>query len=144
MTAANSGFIERNMLSNDEQLICKAEKHPLAVLVPGGLCLLYGLGFLLGKHREVIDYFTAEVTVTNRRLIGKKGLVSTYTMELLLEKVSAIEVEQGAVARALDYGTLIVTTDGHQRHIFSTIRSPYRFKKLFDDAIEEKKIKNKG
>lgn len=132
-----TGFIAEQ-LNQGEEIIHEGKTHPLSVIVPMLWCCIL-VGFLKGKHKAVIDYFTAEIAVTNRRLIGKRGLISIETMDLQLQKVSALEVKQGVIGRILDYGTLYIATDGYHRHVFHGVIAPYRFRKIFNDALENRR-----
>lgn len=125
-------------LNQGEEIVHEGKTHPLSAIVPALWCCI-SVGFLRGKHKAVIDYFTAEIAVTNRRLIGKRGLISIETMDLQLQKVSALEVKQTVMGRILDYGTLYIATDGYHRHVFHGVRAPYRFRKIFNDALENRR-----
>jgi len=80
---------------------------------------------------------TSEFAVTTSRLILKVGLISRYTTELLLAKVESIGVQQGLIARLLNYGDLTVTGTGGAREIFRRVRDPIGFRNHVQQASLE-------
>src|SRR5262245_15642062 len=55
---------------------------------------------------------STEVAVTTKRLIVKHGFIRRDTVEINLGKVESIQVEQGVVARMLNFGTLVISGTG--------------------------------
>jgi uncharacterized membrane protein YdbT with pleckstrin-like domain len=97
----------------------------------GATVALVGLGWALVHYVEVM---TSEFAVTTSRLIFKVGLISRYTTELLLAKVESIGVQQGLVARLLNYGDLTVTGTGGAREVFRRVRDPIGFRNHVQQA----------
>ena len=97
----------------------------------GGAVTLVGLVWGLVHYVEVM---TSEFGVTTSRLIFKVGLISRYTTELLLSKVESIGVQQGLIARMLNYGDLIVTGTGGAREVFRRVRDPIGFRNHVQQA----------
>jgi uncharacterized membrane protein YdbT with pleckstrin-like domain len=87
-------------------------------LMPWPSFLLHWLGLMLliiGALHLLYAWLTRETTelaVTNRKLIGKWGIVSRMTIEQRLDKVNSIEVEQTILGRILGYGTVDVRGSG--------------------------------
>jgi uncharacterized membrane protein YdbT with pleckstrin-like domain len=144
------GYVERHLLPG-ERVLYKTRLHwvlfirpallmlagaGLAVLLRqvaeppwlwmvGGAVFVTGLGWWLVHYVEVM---TSEFAVTSSRLILKVGLISRYTTELLLSKVESIGVQQGLLARLLNYGDLVVTGTGGAREVFRRVRDPIGFR----------------
>ena len=92
----------------------------------GGLLLLAaGVIGLLGAW---IRQSTSEFAVTNRRVIVKTGFLSRRTIELNMSKVESIQVDQGLLARLLNYGTITVIGTGGTKEPFSMIDDPLSFR----------------
>ena len=89
-------------------------------MIGGGVALL-GLGGCLVRFVEMM---TSEFAVTTTRLVLKVGLISRHTTEILLAKVEAIAVDQGLLARVLNFGDLTVTGTGGAREVFPGVRDP--------------------
>lgn len=71
-----------------------------------------------------VRWRTSEFAVTTSRVIAKTGLVSRHTVELLLPKVEAIEVDQSFAGRLLGYGTLRVVGTGGTDESFPRVAAP--------------------
>ncbi|HTX48396.1 MAG TPA: PH domain-containing protein [Caulobacteraceae bacterium] len=76
-----------------------------------GLLLAAVIALFLGVFqmtRAWLWQVNTEITVTNRRIIYKRGFISRNTVEMNLDKVESVLVQQTLVGRMLDYGTVIV------------------------------------
>ncbi len=91
---------------------------PLAMLV---IAILAGLG-------KYIAYLSSEFGVTNHRVIVKQGLISIRSIEVLLPKVEAIQIQQDLWGRILGYGTIVITGTGGTKEPFAMIENPYEFR----------------
>lgn len=144
------GYVERHLLPG-ERVVYKTRLHwilftgPVAVSVAGAALALWlrrwseaspvwavgaalflvGLGWFIVRY---VELRTSEFAVTSTRLIMKVGLVSRHTTELLLSKVESIAVDQGLVARLLNFGDLTVTGTGGAREAFRTVNDPIGFR----------------
>jgi hypothetical protein len=90
-----------------------------------------GLGFLKA-------YLTARFTefaLTDKRLIGKTGVVRTNSLELVLGKVESISVNQGLFGRIFDYGTLVVSGSGGTHQPIPFIANPMLMKKKINEIV---------
>ena len=83
-------------------------------LLPAGL--VFGVKYL--KHQKT------EFAVTNRRFVGKTGILSRSTYELSLSKLEGLDIRQGIFGRFLDCGTVVVTGYGGTSKAFSRIDMP--------------------
>lgn len=148
--------MERHLLPS-ERVLYKTRLH-WVLFVKSGLLLLAGVALmvllrplpdppwlwmlgavvaLVGVVWGLVHYvemMTSEFAVTTSRLIFKVGLISRYTTELLLSKVESIGVQQGLIARMLNYGDLIVTGTGGAREIFRRVRDPIGFRNHVQQA----------
>lgn len=129
----------QSSLSQNENLIYEAQHHIIGILSPIMWCGFFGIGFIIGKHHHIIDYFTASLAITDRRTVGKRGLLSTKTLDLILERISSVEIKQGLLGRIFNYGTIVIATDGYHKQEFHVIKDPVLFKKIFSDTIESRR-----
>lgn len=81
----------------------------------------------------LIDKYSDEFVITNRRVIVKTGLISRKTFEMNHSKIESINVDQGILARILGYGTIIIVGSGGTREIFPKIKNPLEFRKKFQE-----------
>jgi len=153
------GYVERHLLAG-ERVVYKTRLHWVLFVKPG-LVVLAGM-ILMVLLRQVqdppwlwifgaavvliglvwafvhyVEVMTSEFAVTTSRLILKVGLISRYTTELLLAKVESIGVQQGLIARLLNYGDLTVTGTGGAREIFRRVRDPIGFRNHVQQASLE-------
>jgi uncharacterized membrane protein YdbT with pleckstrin-like domain len=62
--------------------------------------------------RSWIRKVTTEVSVTNKRVIKKTGLIQRLTAEMNMDKVESVDVDQSILGRLLDYGTIVIRGTG--------------------------------
>src|SRR6266542_3962867 len=129
-------------LKPGEQVLYRTQLHwitvapALAVLVVAGLftiatawpvgLVLFIVGFALGVWRY-ISYATSEVAITDQRLLAKVGVFRPRSIDVSLGKVESVTVEQGWLARLLDYGSVVVKSTGGRRDVFRDIEAPAEF-----------------
>ena len=82
-----------------------------------------------------IAYSTSEFAVTNKRVIMKTGWVRRRSLETLLSKVESIGVDQGLVARMLDFGTISVIGTGGTSEAFHRIGAPLEFRRQVQEVV---------
>jgi len=100
-----------------------------------GLLLLpaFGLGLIL-LVAAYIRIKSTEVAVTTKRLIVKHGFIRRHTIEININKVESIQVEQGLVARMLNFGTLVIAGTGSSHAPIDGIAEPLAFRRAFVEA----------
>ncbi|TMH37896.1 MAG: PH domain-containing protein [Betaproteobacteria bacterium] len=72
---------------------------------------------------------SSDFAVTDRRVIMKLGILSTRSIELLLDKIEAITVNQSLIGRLFRYGDIIVSGSGGTKEVFHRIQSPFEFRR---------------
>jgi uncharacterized membrane protein YdbT with pleckstrin-like domain len=82
----------------------------------------------------LVENWTSEFAVTNKRVIVKVGLISRRTLELNLSKVESIGVDQGIIGRIFGYGTIIIIGTGGTKERFRGIADPLGFRKAVNEA----------
>jgi uncharacterized membrane protein YdbT with pleckstrin-like domain len=141
------GYVEDHLLPN-EQVVHRAHLHKIVYLGPLFIAIvmmlvavgaftngIYGLAAaalvlaLIPLIWAQIVYSSSEFAVTNKRVIIKVGFIQRRTLETLLSKVEGIEVNQGFLARMLDFGTIVVTGTGGTREQFANISEPLEFRR---------------
>ena len=102
-----------NNLSRNEKIVYEAKKHPVALLWIGNW----------------IPFFTSELAVTNKNVIGKIGLIRTASLSSPLNKVQNVGVSSGLLGKIFKYGTVSIETAGSKAVSFGCIKNPEQFKK---------------
>jgi len=81
----------------------------------------------------LIDKYTDEFAITNKRVIIKTGLISRKTLEMNLSKIETVAVDQSILGRILGYGKITVIGTGGTRESFRKIQKPLEFRKKFQE-----------
>jgi uncharacterized membrane protein YdbT with pleckstrin-like domain len=79
----------------------------------------------------IIQLYTDEYVITNRRVIIKKGLIARYTLEMNLQKIETVNVDQSILGRILNYGCITIVGTGGTREHFHDIKDPIAFRNAF-------------
>jgi uncharacterized membrane protein YdbT with pleckstrin-like domain len=140
-------YVEKHLLPG-EDIVHRGHLHKIVYLVPVIVALIFmvvGVGAFVAESFPLaaaaliialvpllwaqILYTSSEFAVTNKRVVIKVGFIQRRTLETLLTKVEGIEVQQGFLARVLNYGTLAVTGTGGTREEFQNISAPLEFRR---------------
>ena len=100
--------------------------------VPGGVArtaLTYGglLCLVLAPFYAAaawIRWYSTDIAVTDRRVIYKRGIISRRSIEMNVTKIETVDVEQGPLARLLNYGDVIIRGTGGTFEPLRTVAAP--------------------
>ncbi len=106
----------------------------LAATIPGAVLL--ALGLILAITSQVVRS-TSEFAVTNKRVIVKTGIIQRRTSEMFLAKIETVTVDQGLLARMLDYGTISLRGTGGTSEPFATIARPLEFRRQVQEQMSQ-------
>ena len=115
--------IYRINMMDDERVIKHAEIHPGSLYLPLLFViisfvfmlfhLLFFIMFLLAIAWLVIrfiSYTSTDLILTNKRVFGKTGLISTTQMQSPLNMINSVAFNNGIIGKLLGYGTVHITT----------------------------------
>ncbi len=127
-------YLQR-VVGADETIEYTAKTHWVVYVVPALLIFVYGIGliFLLFAWLYTIS---TDLGVTNKRVVGKWGLISRRTIEQRLDKIEGVQVHQGILGRILNYGTIIVTGTGGSGVPIQNIANPLEFRSAVNNAMD--------
>jgi len=148
-------YIDSNLLAG-EQVVYRTRLHWLlfrtpvlftaVVLLPSAWFLANGawsrfawIPLVLGLLILLVTFIkrqSSDFAVTNKRVMMKVGVLSTRSVELLLNKIEAIAVNQSFIGRALSYGDIIITGSGGTRETFSRIQGPLAFRRAVQSVTD--------
>lgn len=147
-----SMYVEQN-LGRDEVIVAKAVIHPISVIVSwiGAAifliiaCTLPNMikwfGFflfimvLISAISKTISVSTSELAVTNKKLIGKFGLINTKSMDAPLNKVQNISVSSGLFGKMFGYGHISIHT-ASGNFMYRHVKQADNFKAVVMSQIE--------
>jgi hypothetical protein len=99
----------------------------------GLFLLLFGIVLLpiiwLGRR-------STELVVTNRKVIAKWRVIVRRTIEQELQKIDSLQITQGLIGRALNYGSVFIHGSGSSITPVSSIAQPIEFRNHVQKAIE--------
>lgn len=101
-------------------------------IVLSGAGWLSALLFLIAAYlfaAHAIRQWCTEITVTNRRVIYKTGLISRDTVEISVHKIEGVELRQGLLARLLNYGNMSIRGTGIGTVSLNRIAEPLALRK---------------
>jgi uncharacterized membrane protein YdbT with pleckstrin-like domain len=81
----------------------------------------------------IMDRYTDEFAITNKRVVIKTGLISRKTVELNLNKIESVNVDQTIMGRIFGFGNITIIGIGGTREFFVNIRKPLEFRKKFQE-----------
>ena len=91
---------------------------------------------LLAILAALVRRQSSEFSVTNKRVLMKVGVISSHSIELMLNKIEAVTVDQSLVGRLFGYGEVILTGSGGSKEVFSNIQSPLGFRRAVQAATD--------
>ena len=100
------------------------------VLVP----LVVGILILAGVW---ISIKTAELAVTNKRVITKFGWIRRDTIEMNVSKVESLQVDQTVWGRICNYGSIQINGTGTSHAPIIGVADPLTFRRMFMEAQDQ-------
>ncbi|MFZ0931940.1 MAG: PH domain-containing protein [Syntrophobacteraceae bacterium] len=145
-------YIENNLM-NGENILYRARLHWVVFFWPviwfvaaivffsrsGDVAVNVGrLLILIAIVKAVsstISFSTSEFAVTNQRVIAKVGFIRRNSLEVLLGKIEAIQVNQDILGRILGYGSITVSGTGGTRDPFHNISNPLELRRKIQEQV---------
>jgi uncharacterized membrane protein YdbT with pleckstrin-like domain len=97
---------------------------PALVAVAAGLAL-GALSLIAAWWRRL----TTEVTVTDDRVIYKRGFIRRHSFEMNMNKVESVHVNQSVFGRIFDYGDIVIRGTGSSFEPLRLIARPLEFRR---------------
>lgn len=134
----------QNNLKKDEEIIMEGKLHG-AMLIPHILLMFLFVGFFT-IIPAIIKMKTTEITITNKRLVGKVGLIKTTELDTPLNKVNNVTVSSGLWGKIFGYGTIKITSSSGV-YDFPGIKNADTFRSVLMnqiDLFDEDRIKKQA
>jgi len=92
---------------------------------------------LLFVIRAIIYKYNTEFAITNKRIVAKRGgLIRRGAIELLIPKIESVQVDQPALGRIFNYGTIVISGAGNPQAPIYGIKDPFEIRKALVDLME--------
>lgn len=136
--------IEGNTQAEEETIDLLLQIFSVIQIVLLIIPLLIGVALFL---RAAIAIACNQLVVTNKRLVGRKGLISKNLIDILLLKLDNIRVKNSMFGALFHYGTLEVVSAGSQQIVngrtvnleFPYVKNTEEFRRAVLAAIDKAK-----
>lgn len=152
-------YLENN-LGRGEEIIFKAEVCKAAAIIPAAIwgVIAFIIGFIvLGiiggiiaaaiiVIPKILQINNIELGLTNKKILGKYGIINTKTMDSPIGKVNSVTVEQGLDGKIFGYGKIVISTSSGG-YTFNFIKNTDSFRSAVMEQIdiaEEEKIRRQA
>lgn len=145
-------YIKNNLQENEKLLyVARGTVIPFLPGIIGGMAFIpsvvaYPAPFFPGVFSFVgalvailfiALWLATELSITDRRVIVKTGLIARQVRELHLSRIEGIEVDQSILGRIFMYGTVMVRGVGTDLDPIAYIHRPESFKRAFFSATKD-------
>ena len=96
------------------------------------LVLIVGIGAIVMLRLALIK---TEMAVTNKRVIIKKGIFATRSLELITSKIESVVVDKGLVGNMFDYGDVIIIGSGGTKEVLKWVKAPVEFRNAVNNSM---------
>lgn len=103
--------------------------NPLLIAI-----LIAALLFLIWK---IVSFYLVQYSITNKRLILKKGVLTSTLVDMPIEKVESITCVQSLLGSIFNYGTILVSGIGGKLPRYSAIRKPHKVRRVINDILDK-------
>lgn len=131
-------YVQKTLTSGEFIIVSlRPTLRPLAVRCLIWTLVTLGIGLILTLpiylYYALSNKFN-EVTVTNRRIVKKRGIISYKTDEFLVKQIESVEVRQGLFGRMLGWGSVVVHGSGGDPMV-CIVSDPHDLRRAIDEAI---------
>lgn len=109
-------------------------------LIVIGLCTaVIGVGLIL-LLIAMVDYYSREILLTNKRIVAKSGLSGKPKIDLPLDEIEKLTHKSCAVGSAFDFGDVHILKKDGTSVVFNRIRKPFVFSmnvNIYLDKVRE-------
>lgn len=126
------------ILERDEQIIKKAKIKKIVLLGVWikGILLFWLILPLIDAVKSTLSIFMVELVLTNKRLVGKVGIIAREVMDSKLDKVQSVKINETFFGRLFGYAKVVVVTAG-TTYDFEAVAHANEFKNKVMNQIEE-------
>lgn len=122
-------------IGKNEKIIYYIYFHWSYVILAYLYLIVFGvliIGIIL-FFKMMINKWTTERVLTNKRYIQKTGWISRKTEEISINKIEEVEMFQSILGRILNYGSVSISGTGIGKIKLSLIDDPLTFQKNLND-----------
>lgn len=148
-------YVDNNLIAG-ESVLYRTRRHWIVLVVPfvlaflllpGALSLTFAtrggfglvmLAIVVGLAAiGILRRTSAEMAVTNKRVIVKQGVLRQSSLEIPFSKIESIAVTQGVLGRMAGYGDIVIRGTGGTPEPFTKIASPLEFRHQVQSQMDK-------
>ena len=141
-------YVEKN-LGKNEAIVKKADRNALFLVGTWVKGILFCWLLLIPLIKAIINtvrFFNVELAITNKRVVGKIGVLNTQALDAPLNKIQNVEEKQTFFGKIFNYSRITINTAAGV-YVFDCIKSGAQFKGMIMaqiDQFEEDRIKQQA
>ena len=103
--------------------------------------IMFFILLLAGIHeiKSFFRFFNMELAVTNKRVIGKSGIINTSAVDVPLDKIHSVSVSNGLFGKIFNYGNVVISMSTYETFRYQYISNPDEFKATLMEEIDRYK-----
>lgn len=84
-----------------------------------------------------ITYHFSSLTIKNKQVILRTGMLVRQTVDIPLSKIETIDIRQSILGSLLRYGSLVITGTGGTRHVMNFLDKPLTCRRYIEQLMHE-------
>ncbi len=97
-------------------------------LLVGALAILWGISIY-------VMYRVSSITVTQRQVMLRKGLLTRYLMDIPLNKIASVNIQQSIFGTILGYGDIEISDTGGSREVMRYVSKPLTCRRYIEQIL---------
>ena len=129
----------RRIMRQNEKLVKQANRNKLFLLGAWIKGILFFWLLLIPTIKAIIKtvrFNNTELAITDKRIVGKTGVLNTDSLDAPLNKIQNVSVDQPFWGKIFNYGTVCISTASGIFE-FGAIKNADEFKNTILDQIEK-------
>lgn len=118
-----------------EEKVLTSVRPSAAILLPHILLMFVIIGFFT-IWKALINFFTTKLTITTKRIEGKRGLINTSKMNAPLKHITSVDISQSMWGKVFNYGTVKINT-ACGSYVFTYIPHPNGIEEIISMTLAE-------
>lgn len=151
-------YVTKNLMRG-EVILSRARVHWIVLVIPSAILVFIGLPPLLSSLTDsnipivsaivcccifgiplfiaMLNRVCTELVVTDKRVIGKRGIIARDAFAVSLSKVEGAQIRQSILGRIFGFGDLQIRGTGTGDNTYKYIVNPVAFQKIINQAIAD-------
>jgi uncharacterized membrane protein YdbT with pleckstrin-like domain len=102
----------------------------------GFLPIIFVVPCLVGIVHRYLAYLTTELSMTTKRVVIKTGVIGRQIQEVQFSRLESLLLDQSALGRMMDFGTVIIKSIGGTREGLFVIPRPKEMQNKYHEILD--------